>query len=67
MSDRATTAAYRILGARIEHAEARPDGLVVIVFAHHGTDDDSGYMIVPPTFVTFNDGGDPDAWKTDNA
>lgn len=59
----AELAAHRVLGAHIEYAEARDDGLIVLVFAHRGTDDDSGYMIVPPSFVTFNDGGDPDAWK----
>jgi hypothetical protein len=58
-------AAERVLGARIEHAELRTDGLLVVVFEHRGTDDDAGYMIVPPSFVHFNDGGDPDAWKHD--
>lgn len=49
--------ADRVLGARIERAETREDGLLVLVFAHRGTDDDSGYMIVPPALVAFNEGG----------
>jgi hypothetical protein len=63
----AEIAAERVVGASIEHAEVRPDGLLVVVFSHRGTDDDGGYMIVPPSCVHFNDGGDPDAWKQDAA
>lgn len=56
--------AERLLGARIDHVEVQ-EGRLVVVFGHRGTDDDSGYMFVPPSFVAFTDGGDPDAWKQD--
>ena len=56
----------RLEGARIVHVEMHPEpSMWVLVFEHHGTDDDSGYMVVDGLDVRFNDGGDPDAWKTE--
>ena len=56
----------RLLGARIKHVERRNDGLLVVVFEHRGTDDDSGYLVVGQTHVHWaSDYGDPDAWKAE--
>jgi hypothetical protein len=67
VSAHATRVVDSVVGARIVHAEQRTDGLLVLVFEHRGTDDDAGYLIVPSTFVSFNDEGDPDGWKNDTA
>jgi hypothetical protein len=55
-------------GARIVYVESLTEPFKwVLVFAHRGTDDDSGWMVVDGSDIHFNDGGDPDVWKNLNA
>lgn len=52
----------RLIGAHIADVgqQGPTAGLLKIEFEHRGTDDDSGFLIVPLGGVYFNDGGFPD-------
>lgn len=47
--------ADRLIGASIQHVELRDDGLLRIEFGFRGTDDGDGFMVVPSTFISFDD------------
>lgn len=47
----------RVIGAAIVGINERDAAKVVVYFEHRGTDDDSGFIVVPLSGIYFNDGG----------